>query len=120
MSNCRIIDHGAIYASKTWQAADGRRLWLGWVFETAAGCKQQCSSGTPFTQNLGWQGAQTIPREITYDNASATLLFNPVAEIANLREAELYNKRANLTDNTNASNVRPYFSLQLPVSFAAF
>ncbi|KAF5825582.1 hypothetical protein DUNSADRAFT_8412, partial [Dunaliella salina] len=27
------VDYGVVYASKSFQAADKRRLWLGWVFE---------------------------------------------------------------------------------------
>ena len=54
---CNRVDYGSVYASKSWRAEDGRRLWMGWVFETLAGCFQQCSSGTPFTTsqvNLGF------------------------------------------------------------------
>lgn len=46
------MDYGSVYASKSWEALDGRRLWIGWVYETAAGCTQQCSQGTPFTKSL--------------------------------------------------------------------
>eukprot|EP00983_Pelagomonas_calceolata_P093114 1157739-Pelagomonas_calceolata.AAC.6 len=29
------VDYGVVYASKSFQAADKRRLWLGWVFEVS-------------------------------------------------------------------------------------
>ena len=48
----RSVDYGSIYASKTFATKDGRRVLLGWVFETAAGCVEQCSAGTNFTDSL--------------------------------------------------------------------
>ena len=39
----------------------------------------------------GWQGAHTLPREITFDAASNTLLMNPVHEAAALRAGLLAN-----------------------------
>ena len=41
-----------MYASKTFKLRDGRRMLLGWVYETAAGCESQCSTGTNFTDSL--------------------------------------------------------------------
>ena len=41
-----------MYASKSFPTEDGRRVMLGWVFETAAGCVEQCSLGTNFTSSL--------------------------------------------------------------------
>jgi len=49
---CRSIDYGSVYASKTFQTQDGRRVWMGWVFETSSGCVEQCSAGTNFTDSL--------------------------------------------------------------------
>lgn len=48
----RMIDYGAVYASKTWRASDGRRLWLGWVYETSPGCYQTCAMGSPFVDSM--------------------------------------------------------------------
>ncbi len=47
-----MVDFGSVYASKTFRVRDGRRLLLGWVYETAAGCESQCSAGTNFTNSL--------------------------------------------------------------------
>ncbi len=49
---CRGVDFGSVYASKTFQLRDGRRVLLGWVYETAAGCEAECSTGTNFTYSL--------------------------------------------------------------------
>lgn len=87
-----LFDHGAVYASKTFRAADGRQLWWGWVYETAQGCYEMCAPGTLFTEALGWQGAQTLPRVIEYDSASRSLLLNPAREVETLREALLYDR----------------------------
>ncbi|EIE20550.1 hypothetical protein COCSUDRAFT_67413 [Coccomyxa subellipsoidea C-169] len=88
------VDYGSIYASKTFATSDGRRVLLGWVFETSAGCVEQCSAGTNFTDSLGWQGAQTLPREVTLDMDSRALIMNPVQELTLLRSTLLYNKSA--------------------------
>ncbi len=39
----------AVYASKSFEVDDGRRLMMNWVFETSVGCSGQCSAGTAFT-----------------------------------------------------------------------
>ena len=49
---CRGVDFGSVYASKTFQLRNGRRVLLGWVYETAAGCEAECSTGTNFTYSL--------------------------------------------------------------------
>ena len=49
---CRVVDFGSIYASKTFKLKDGRRVLLGWAYETAAGCESECSTGTNFTNSL--------------------------------------------------------------------
>ncbi|KAL6754794.1 glycosyl hydrolase [Haematococcus lacustris] len=77
------LDAGSVYASKTFQDAAGRRLWLGWVYEDSIGCTEVCGDGTPFiTDQLGWQGAQSLPRVITLDPEAQALLFAPVPELA--------------------------------------
>lgn len=48
----KLLDHGEVYASKAFKAADGRIIWWGWAFESSAGCEGMCGSGTPFTQAL--------------------------------------------------------------------
>ena len=47
-----MVDFGSIYASKTFKLKDGRRVLLGWAYETAAGCESECSTGTNFTNSL--------------------------------------------------------------------
>lgn len=39
----------------------------------------------------GWQGAHTLPREVTFDATSSALLMNPVQEVAALRTGLLAN-----------------------------
>ena len=51
------MDFGSVYASKTFQLRDGRRVLLGWVYETAAGCEAECSTGTNFTYSLVSDGS---------------------------------------------------------------
>lgn len=53
-----MVDFGSVYASKTFKLKDGRRLLLGWVYETAVGCEAECSTGTNFTDSL--VGADTM------------------------------------------------------------
>lgn len=82
----RVIDYGSIYASKSWAAADGRRLWLGWVYEDSKGCTELCADGTPFIRQVqNWQGAQTLVRVVSYDQEVQALVFSPAPELAALR-----------------------------------
>ena len=59
---------------------------------------------------------QTIPRVVTYDNASASLLFNPVEEIANLRSATLFDDSVDLGAHPTPQTVRPPASSIVPLS----
>jgi beta-fructofuranosidase len=86
-----LIDYGAIYASKHWQDTQGRLLWLGWAFEASIGCDQQCSEGTSFTNASRFQGAQTIPRVVTFDPVIYELVFYPVPEVEILRNGSIVN-----------------------------
>ena len=38
----------------------------------------------------GWQGSQTLPREVTLDAETGVLLMNPIAETAQLRSTSLF------------------------------
>ena len=58
----------------------------------------------------GWQGVQTIPREVTYDGDSATLLFYPIEEVSLLRNDSLYSGTANLTFSPPSVNVSGTFA----------
>lgn len=53
----------------------------------------------------GWQGAQTLPREVSLDADSRALIFNPVREVAELRSQVLYTSAA-LALPSNGSQVR--------------
>ncbi|CAD7702579.1 unnamed protein product [Ostreobium quekettii] len=85
-----IIDHGDIYASKFFNTSSGRLLWMGWSFETSTGCTGTCSDGTPLTDARGWQGLQTIPREVQVDLETGQLLMTPIGEVEALRSAQLF------------------------------
>lgn len=45
----RLLDHGEIYASKTFRTSDGRAVWWGWTYESSLGCTEMCGDGTSFT-----------------------------------------------------------------------
>ena len=61
----------------------------------------------------GWQGVHTIPREVTYDEDSATLLFYPIEEVSLLRNDTLYSGTANLTFSPPSVNVSGTFRTSL-------
>ncbi len=67
-----MVDFGSIYASKTFKLKDGRRVLLGWAYETTAGCESECSTGTNFTNSL--VSLSLEPQECT----SATQHFSPI------------------------------------------
>lgn len=55
----------------------------------------------------GWQGAHTLPREVQLDAESASLLMNPVAEVALLRQRLLYsNATLQLPDNSSSGGLQ--------------
>ncbi|KAK9814046.1 hypothetical protein WJX73_010187 [Symbiochloris irregularis] len=85
----QLLDFGSVYASTTFDAR-GRRLWAGWVYETAAGCTGTCSEGTAFFNGTGWQGVQTILRDVSIDPASGHLIMLPIPELARLHEQQLF------------------------------
>ena len=61
------------YAPNTLQKADGRRILFGWI--------------PGFKGNQGWQGAISIPRELSIDSKNR-LVQKPVPEITALRSGE--------------------------------
>lgn len=72
-------------------------------------------------QSQGWQGAQTIPREVTWDAAASALLLNPVAEVALLRGSQLYAQDGvDLTGHNTSETVRcpgpPFAPPALPLT----
>ena len=71
----QLLDHGFVYASKSFSLSDGRRVVLGWAYEDAAGCTELCADGTPFTRLLGWQGVQVRAQaSVTGTGASCLLI----------------------------------------------
>jgi fructan beta-fructosidase len=75
-------DHGKdFYAAQSWSdvpAADGRRVWVGWL------SNWQYASIVPTSP---WRGAQSVPREVTLRRfpEGVRLVQEPVAELASLR-----------------------------------
>eukprot|EP01052_Picozoa_sp_SAG31_P026444 SAG31_NODE_2395_length_5790_cov_73.555614_5_plen_891_part_00 len=64
----QMVDSGGLYASKDWIDATGRRLTTG------------------FGHCPGSAGGMTLPREVTFHPALDALVFQPISEIARLRE----------------------------------
>ena len=55
----------------------------------------------------GWQGAHTLPREVQLDVESASLLMNPVEEVARLRQKQLYsNSSLQLPSNSSSGALK--------------
>ena len=55
----------------------------------------------------GWQGAHTLPREVQLDAESASLLMNPVEEVARLRQKQLYsNSSLQLPSNSSSGALK--------------
>ena len=72
-SRTQACDYGKFYASKSFVAADGRRVLIGWVGE----------DGGPLRE---WSGVQSIPRVVSIDAEHAgRVQFWPVAEVESLR-----------------------------------
>lgn len=68
-----IIDNGSdwnYYAPNTLQKEDGRRILFGWI--------------PGFKENQGWQGAISLPRDLTIDE-KGRLIQKPVPELTKLR-----------------------------------
>jgi hypothetical protein len=86
----QLFDHGEVYASKSSVTSAGQRVWFGWAYESSTCCDELCTNGTLFTEALGWQGAQVLPRVVTYDAGTQQLLLNPVEAAASLRQERLY------------------------------
>jgi len=79
----RWIDYGKdFYAAQSWSdvpAADGRRLWLGWM------SNWQYANVTP---TAPWRGAMSIPRAVTLKEYAEgiQLVQRPVVELQRLRD----------------------------------
>ncbi len=79
--NFREWDKGFdIYAPQTFEAPDGRRIFIGW----------EGIGDIPYsnpTVGCGWQHCLTLPRELTVDD-NGDILQNPVRELETLRRKE--------------------------------
>jgi fructan beta-fructosidase len=79
----RWIDYGKdFYAAQSWSdvpAADGRRLWLGWM------SNWQYAN---VTRTAPWRGAMSIPRAVTLKECAEgiQLVQRPVVELQRLRD----------------------------------
>lgn len=72
----REIDHGHdFYAPQTFEAADGRRIMVGWM--------EMWDAPLP-NQSEGWSGALTLPREVSC-NEIGKLYCKPIVELELLR-----------------------------------
>ncbi len=80
-----------------------------YCMQDSIGCTEVCGDGTPFIRETqGWQGAQTLLRHITYDNASRALRFTPVHETHSLRRTPaLLDSKFTLNTHAAAAAGRP-------------
>jgi beta-fructofuranosidase len=72
-----VLDHGAYYAPKSFEAADGRRILWGWIRETRPDAELKAA---------GWAGCMSLPRVLTI-GAQGQLEMNPAKEVESLRGA---------------------------------
>jgi len=79
-----VLDHGAYYAPKSFQAHDGRRILWGWIQETRPEAEYAAA---------GWAGVMSYPRVLTI-GAQGQLEMHPAREMEKLRGAE---ERATVT-----------------------
>lgn len=84
-----VLDYGLFYASKVWKMEDGRSMLMGWVYEESEGTDKFNGEGTHFSNLQGWQGMQSLPREMHHDPESGCVRFLPARELASLRTASL-------------------------------
>lgn len=74
-----VLDHGAYYAPKSFQAQDGRRILWGWIQETRPEAAYAAA---------GWSGVMSLPRVLQVD-AAGRLTMMPAAEVESLRGARI-------------------------------
>eukprot|EP01112_Ceratiomyxa_fruticulosa_P017510 TRINITY_DN5467_c0_g1_i1.p1 TRINITY_DN5467_c0_g1~~TRINITY_DN5467_c0_g1_i1.p1 ORF type:complete len:563 (-),score=82.60 TRINITY_DN5467_c0_g1_i1:43-1731(-) len=68
-------DNGKFYASKTfWDFANERRILFGWISEEDSNATAR-----------GWSGMQSLPRVVTFDADTNSLVMNPIPELQSLR-----------------------------------
>jgi sucrose-6-phosphate hydrolase SacC (GH32 family) len=75
VTSTHLYDGGQFYASKSfYDPKKDRQILYGWIAE----------DGGPADSN-GWQGVQSFPRQLTYDQSYQQLVTPPIEEIALLR-----------------------------------
>ena len=81
MGSMGYLDRGFdFYAGQTFRDENGRRILLGWMH----------SPGAPIpTQQYGWAGAMTVPRELSLRNDNS-LCIRPIDELQSLRSRCLH------------------------------
>lgn len=52
-SQPQLMDYGTVYASQSFEAEDGRRVWFGWAYEVRTVCGLSCPRVVT-TARLGW------------------------------------------------------------------
>lgn len=83
----RLLDYGSVYASKSFRMQSGQVMWMGWVFEDSQGCTELCGDGSDFIlKHQKWQGMQTLPRVMTVDLTTRSLVLFPVEDMQSLRQ----------------------------------
>src|SRR5690606_27527256 len=90
--NCKILDYGFdFYAPQTLFDEKGRRIMIAWM--------EKWFSKMP-SQEQGWAGAMTIPRELILDEDNNILKQTPVSELANLRSEYMRQKGFEIDKDT--------------------
>lgn len=90
--NCKILDYGFdFYAPQTLFDEKGRRIMIAWM--------EKWFSKMP-SQEHGWAGAMTIPRELILDEDNNILKQKPVSELANLRSEYMRQKGFEIDKDT--------------------
>lgn len=90
-------DYGdCLYAPQTFQAEDGRRLFLGWMRELRTDAEQEAA---------GWSGVMSRPREVLLRD-DGTVAFRPAAEVHQLRgEATTFPATSNVIPTSAACEI---------------
>lgn len=100
-----IIDNGSewkYYAPNTLQKNDGRRILFGWIPE--------------FTENQGWQGAISLPRDLSIDR-KGRLVQKPVSELTKLRGELVSERNVKLTNSSKKLEINyPQFELIMNIA----
>ncbi|CAC9489661.1 beta-fructosidase-like protein [Leishmania infantum JPCM5] len=94
----RELDRGHdFYAAQTFLAADGqRRMLMAWC--------NMWESPMP-TKQYGWSGCLTLPRELSYNEATGQLRMLPARELVGLRTPEMMIVPTLLVENNNDAQI---------------